>query len=160
MAEPELEHPTAANARCAKDTWRILFVDSHDNIEQLKTAGKDVGYAVVGACTLAEAWAFLDGKNHADVIVCAAYLENESLFEFLQAVRGNRLHSDAMFLILSLESGATAASLDASTRRAALALGADAYVVMPVFDAAELVAQIRKLQPDVPKLQQDPATRK
>jgi DNA-binding response OmpR family regulator len=35
-----------------------------------------------------------------------------------------------------------------------LALGADTYVNMPVFDPQELVARIRKLQPSVPMLQQ------
>ena len=41
-----------------------------------------------------------------------------------------------------------------STASAGLALGADTYVNMPVFDPQELVARIRKVQPSVPMLQQ------
>jgi len=32
------------------------------------------------------AFRHLDGKNHADVIMCAAHLEDESLFEFADAI--------------------------------------------------------------------------
>jgi len=153
MKEPKLHHPKAASARPPEQTFRILFVDDAENILQLKEACNDAGYVVVGATTLPEAWAFLDGKNHADVIVCAAHLEHGSVFEFLAAVRGSSEHKETMFLILSLEPGALAARLDKSTERAAMALGADAYVVMPVFDACELISQIRQLQPEVPELQ-------
>lgn len=153
--EPELEHPTAGNARSAANTWRILFLDSAEHALQLKGACKDVGYVVVSANTIDEAWAFLNGKDHADVIVCAAHLPEESVFEFLKSVRDSATHRNAMFLILSLEATVTAARLDRSTARTGRALGADAYVVMPVFDAAELVVQIRLLQPKEPMLQQD-----
>jgi hypothetical protein len=67
----ELEtHPRASRERTAQGSWRrarhacLSAVDA--NIE--------------------EAFAFLDGKDHADVIVCAAHLEEESMFEFLRRV--------------------------------------------------------------------------
>ena len=68
MKQPKVEHPAPKNARSPMKTWRILFLDSAENIEQLKGACKDVGYTVAGALTIEEAWAFLDGKDHADVI--------------------------------------------------------------------------------------------
>lgn len=152
--EPPLEHPTAANRKSDRETWRLLFLDKEENIEALKTAGKDAGYVVVGATSIDEAWAFLDGKDHVDVIICAAFLEGESLFEFLRGVRANPAHRDATFLILSLQPGAVGARLDRSTERSAMALGADGYVIMPTFDPCELVAQIRALQPAIPALLQ------
>ena len=152
--EPKLEHPTKEDARPPQETWRILFLDSAENIEQLKGACKDVGYVVVGATSTEEAWAFLDGKNHVDVIVCAAHLEEESMFEFLKGVRDSEVHRKTMFLILSLEPGTAGARLDGSTASAGMVLGADTYAIMPVFDACELVALIRKLQPEVPTLQE------
>ena len=154
QTEPVLEHPAPEDARPPMKTWRILFLDSADNVEKLKDACKDVGYAVVGALTIAEAWAFLDGKDHVDVIVCAAHLEEESMFEFLKRVRDSKVHGDAKFLILALATGAMGTLLHPSTARAGFALGADTYVIMPVFDPQELVARIRKLQPSVPMLQQ------
>jgi len=154
QTEPVLEHPAPEDARPPMKTWRILFLDSADNVETLKDACKDVGYAVVGALTVAEAWAFLDGKDHVDVIVCAAHLEEESMFEFLKRVRDSKVHGEAKFLILALAAGPLGTQLHPSTARAGFALGADTYVIMPVFDPQELVARIRKLQPSVPLLQQ------
>jgi CheY-like chemotaxis protein len=152
--EPKVEHPAPKDVRSPMKTWRILFLDHAENIEQLKDACKDVGYDVVGALTIEKAWAFLNGKDHADVIVCAAHLEEESMFGFLKSVRDSEVHRNAMVLILSLEPGATGARLQRSTERAAMVLGADTYAIMPVFDARELVALIKKLQPPVPMLQQ------
>ena len=154
QTEPVLEHPAPEDARPPMKTWRILFLDSAENVEKLKDACKDEGYAVVGALTIAEAWAFLDGKDHVDVIVCAAHLEEESMFEFLKRVRDSKVHGEAKFLILALETSALGSQLHPSTARAGFALGADTYVIMPVFDAHDLIARIRKLQPSVPMLQQ------
>ena len=154
MKQPPLEHPAPEDARPPAETWRILFLDRAEHIEQLKTACKEVGYVVAGATTIEEAWAFLDGKDHADVIVCAAHLEEESMFEFLKGVRDNPTHRRAMFLILSLEPGASGARMDRAAGLAGAQLGADKYLVMPRFDPAVLVAEIRKLQPAVPVLQQ------
>ena len=136
------------------ETWRILFLDSPENVEKLKDACKHAGYAVVGAHTIEEAWAFLDGKDHADVIVCAPHLEEGSMFDFLNGVRASKVHRRAKFLILSLAPGAIGARLHDSTASAGLALGADAYVDMPVLDPHKLVALIKKLQPPIPMLQQ------
>jgi len=136
------------------ETWRILFLDSVEHTEQLKTACKEFGYVVVGATTVKGAWAFLNGKDHVDVIVCAAHLEEESMFQFLKDVRDNKQHSNASFLILSLETGASGARMDQSAERTGMLLGADGYLIMPIFDAPELMSQIRKLQPRIPMLQQ------
>jgi CheY-like chemotaxis protein len=151
--EPKLENPAPENAKPPLQTWRILFVESADKIDLLKDAAKHAGYVVVGATTIEEAWAFLESKDHADVIVCAAHLEDESVFEMLRRVRASDVHRNTMFLVLSLEPGEIAARQDRWTKVAGEALGADAYVVMPVFDAHELIAQIRALQPPVPVLQ-------
>lgn len=158
MKQPNIEYPATADAKSPLETWRILFLDSADNIEQLKQACKECGYVVVGSTTIKEAWAFLDGKDHVDVIVCAAHLEEESMFQFLKDVRDNEKHGNAAFLILSLEPGEAGARMDRSTERAGMLLGADGYLLMPVFDAPELIAQIQKLQPRIPVLQQSTTT--
>lgn len=154
MQQPDIEHPTTNDAKPPMQTWRILFLDNDEHVEQLKDACKKCGYAVIGSTTIEEAWAFLDGKDHVDVIVCAAHLEEESMFKFLQGVRNNKTHGNTAFLILSLEPGKTGVQLDRSTERAGVLLGADGYLIMPVFDAPELIAQIQKQQPLIPMLQQ------
>lgn len=151
--EPRLEYPDADDARSPADTFRILFLDGSPHVDRLKEACKDDGYVVVGAETIAEAMAFLEGKNHVDVIVCAAHLETESMFAFLEHVRADELHKVTKFLILSLASGTHGARLDRSAAQAGALLGANDYVIMPTFDAPALIACIRELQPDVPTLQ-------
>lgn len=154
MKQPNIEHPLTKDAKPPLQTWRILFLDSAEHIEQLKSTCKKCGYAVIGSTTIDEAWSFLNGKDHVDVIVCAAHLEEESMFRFLKDVRANQRHGEAAFLILSLEPGETGARMDRSTERAGMLLGADGYMVMPVFDAPELLAQIKNIQPLIPMLQQ------
>ena len=152
--QASMEHPASKDAKSPEETWRLLFLDSADNVVHLKEACKKFGYVVVGATTIQEAWGFLDGKDHVDVIVCAAHLEEESMFKFLKDVRANDKHGKVAFLILSLEPGTSGARMDRSSRRAGMLLGADAYLVMPMFDAPELLAQIKQLQPVIPMLQQ------
>src|SRR5678816_1335236 len=141
--EPELEPPPPEHAKPPEQTWRILFLDSAENIALLKEVCKEAGYAVVGATSIAEALAFLDGKDHADVIVCAAHLEQESMFEFLKGVRDSEVHRNAGFLILSLSPGEVGARVDRIATRAGMLLGADAYAIMPVFDPSALIAHIK-----------------
>ncbi len=150
--EPDLEYPSERKALPPEETFRLLFLDSEHRVDRLKETCRQVGYVVVGATTIEEAMAFLEGKNHADVIVCGAHLEDQSVFSFLHRVRTDVRHRRSMFLILSLEPGASGARLDRTSARAAIVLGADAYVVMPLFDPDLLVSQIRELQPRVPAL--------
>jgi CheY-like chemotaxis protein len=151
--EPKVE-PAPPEAKLpAKDTFRILIMDTVEHTDQLKAACKDVGHSVVAAQTIKDAFAFLDGKDHADVIVCAAYLEDESLFDFLKRLRSDPIHKKTMFMILALAPSPTGASVNTSTENAGRLLGADAFVSMPAFNAVQLIAEIKKLLPIVPALE-------
>lgn len=154
----------ATHELAAKDTFRILIMDTVEHANLLKEACKDAGHSVVAVHSIKEAFFFLDGRNHADVIVCAAYMEDESMFEFLQRLRSNPIHKDSMFMTLALESGPMATAINDSTQRAGTSLGADAFVSMPVFDAPLLIREIQKLLPLVPLLEktrlQDEKSRK
>lgn len=153
--EPKVEKATHESKLPSKDTFRILIMDTVEHTDQLKAACKDVGHDVVASQSIKEAFAFLDGKNHADVIVCAAHLEDESMFEFLKRLRANPVHKDSMFMTLALAPGPIGAKVNDSTEKAGRLLGADAFVSMPVFDAAQLIAEIKKLLPLVPALEKD-----
>ena len=151
--EPPVEPPTSE--RHARDTFRIRILDKPEHVDRLKDACQDAGHSVVGAHTIEEAFAFLDGQDHADVIVCAAHMEDESMFEFLRRVRDDEQHKNVMILMLALESGPIGIQTSASTERAGRALGADAYITMPTFDAVALIDAIEKLLPEVPNLEQE-----
>lgn len=149
--EPVVESPT--NRQPGKDTFRILIMDTPEHTELLKTACKEAGHAVVAAHSIAESFAFLDDKDHADVIVCAAYLEDESLFDFLGKLRNHPTHQHSRFMILALEPGPAGVLMNYTVEIAGKALGADAFVRMPVFDADKLVSEIDKLLPNIPSLE-------
>ena len=151
--EPKVEPATNSAQKADKDTFRILIMDTVEHTNQLKAACKDVGHDVVAAQSIKEAFAFLDGKNHADVIICAAHLEDESMFDFLKRLRSNSIHRDSMFMTLSLAPGPIGVKVNDSIEKAGRLLGADAFVSMPVFDAAQLIAEIKKLLPVVPRLE-------
>jgi CheY-like chemotaxis protein len=151
--EPKIEPATPV--RAAKDTFRILILDTKQHRDQLKVACKNAGHSVVPVDTIKEAFAFLDGHNHADVIICAAYLEDESMFEFLKRLRSSETHRDSMFMILALAPGPTGVKLNHSVAYAGRTLGSDAFISMPVFDAVQLIAEIKKLLPAVPWLERN-----
>jgi len=148
--EPKVEPPTTKLRPV--DTFRILLLDSIEHTNQMKDASKEAGHSVVAAHTIKEAIAFLDDIDHADVIVCAAHLEEESLFDFLDQLRKNPVHKNCSFMILSLEPGPAAERTELSTKRAGLLLGANAFVTMPVFDPIQLIVEIKKLLPPIPAL--------
>ncbi|MBU6451090.1 MAG: response regulator [Cyanobacteria bacterium REEB67] len=155
VEEPKIE-PASPGARlAARNTYRILIMDSKENTDLLKLACKEAGHSVVAAQTIEEAFAFLDGEDHADVIICAAYLEDESLFEFLRRVRIDPIHKHSMFMTLALAAGPAGSKVNLSTERAGRLLGADVFVSMPTFDACVLIAEIKKLLPGVPVLEQE-----
>ena len=151
--EPKVEPATLKDKLPAKDTFRILIMDTVEHTNQLKKACKDVGHDVVATQTIKEAFAFLDGKDHADVIICAAHLEDESMFEFLKRLRHNPIHKDSMFMTLALAPGPVGVKMKHSVEVAGRQLGSDAFVSMPEFDAAQLIAEIKKLLPAVPKVE-------
>ncbi len=153
--EPAVEAAAPRSRLPAEETFRILIMDNVEHTDLLKTACKEVGHSVIAAHSIEESFAFLNGKDHADVIVCAAYLEDESLFDFLRRLRKDPIHKDTMFMTLALAPGPLGSKVNASTEKAGSLLGADVFVSMPQFDAAVLIAEIKKLLPETPKLEME-----
>lgn len=153
--EPAVEAAAPRSRLPAEETFRILIMDNVEHTDLLKTACKEVGHSVIAAHSIEESFAFLNGKDHADVIVCAAYLEDESLFDFLRRLRKDPIHKDTMFMTLALAPGPLGSKVNASTEKAGSLLGSDVFVSMPQFDAAVLIAEIKKLLPETPRLEQE-----
>ncbi|MBS1995511.1 MAG: response regulator [Cyanobacteria bacterium SZAS LIN-2] len=149
-AEPPIEKPPAESKLPARETYRILLMDSVEHTDELKAVCKEAGQVVVAAHSIEEAFAFLDGTNHADVVVCAAYLEDESMFEFLRRLKADPNHQTTKFMALALDTSQTASKLISSTEKAAWLLGVDAFVSMEKFDPERLIVEIEKILPPVP----------
>jgi PleD family two-component response regulator len=145
----QIEQPTRKLP--PNDTYRILTLENLDNIENLKEACKRAGHQVVPVLTIAQAMAFLETKDHVDVIVAAAHLENESVFEFLKRVKEADSHlKDVPFLMLCSEPGTLGLLTSPAVGVAASVMGADQYLLMAEFDAERLMQEIEPLLPPIP----------
>lgn len=155
MPDPdEAKIEPATPELAAKDTFRILIMDTVEHTDQMRAACNNAGHSVIAVHSIREAFSFLDGRDHADVIICAAHLEDESMFDFLKRLRSNPIHRKSMFMTLSLAPGPMGVQVNDTARNAGRLLGADAFVSMPVFDAVQLIDEIKKLLPLVPLLEQ------
>ncbi len=133
------------------DTYRILTLENPDNIEKLNEACKRAGHQVVPAPTIMQAMAFLETKDHVDLIISAAHLENESVFEFLKRVKSADSHlRNVPFLILCAEPGPLGLLSSPAVEVAANIMGADRYLLMTEFDPERLMHEIEPLLPAVP----------
>jgi CheY-like chemotaxis protein len=145
----EIEQPTRKLPPI--DTYRILTLENPENTEKLTEVCKEAGHQVVPVHTIAQALAFLETKDHVDVIVAAAHLENESVFEFLKRVKHADSHLQSVpFLILCAEPGTLGMLTSPAVEIAANIMGADRYLLMGDFDAARLIQEIEQLLPPVP----------
>jgi len=145
----KIEPPTVEKP--PQQTYRILTLENPANVEKLTQACKRAGHEVVPCFTIAEAMRFLESKDHVDVIVAAAHLENESVFNFLQKVKSSDciLHK-ANFFMLCSDPGMLALVTSPSVEIAASLMGADKYLLMPEFDAERLISEIEELLPAIP----------
>lgn len=145
--QPKLE--TAKSQESATDHFQILIMDTAEHTAILKLACNTAGLSVASVTTIQQAFEFLDETDHVDLIVSAAYLENESVFEFLRRLRADSKHGKSKFMTLALACSVAGKMANISTERAGRSLGADAFVFMPVFDPTQLISEIRKLLPPV-----------
>ena len=85
------------------------------------------------------------------MIVAAAHLHNENVFQFLKAVKqADCIYHKAQFVMLCAEPGILALATSPSVELAANLMGADKYLLMPEFDAEKLIAEIEPLFPAIP----------
>jgi PleD family two-component response regulator len=154
MAEIERGKPRPEN-----DCYRILVLD--DNVEQMRTlaeACKAIGQEVVPVTTIAEGMHFLDTKDHVDLVVAEAFMEDESVFEFLKELKSIEEHQNVPIMIVSVEPGPIARLTNELVARTFKMLGACKFVVMPRFELAKLMDEIAAALPRErePKKNSDP----
>lgn len=150
---PKIEQPYNLDGQNSSDTFRILLLDTEEHIEKLKFACKAAGHEVVPAPSIEAAMAFLERRDHVDVIISGTHLENESVFDFLKRVKSEEMHKHVTFVMLSLEPGPTGMVLDTAAAMAGRFLGADHCITMNQFDANALIAQLEKMLPALPSKQ-------
>jgi CheY-like chemotaxis protein len=151
----EVEKPTTKLP--AQETYRILILEDSGNIDKLKEICKRAGHEVVPVLTIKEALAFLDRRDHVDVIVTAVHLENESVFEFLQRVKKpDSVHVNVPVLMLCSEPSQIGVASNTAVEIAASWMGADRYIFMPVFDPELLIQEVEQLFGPMPLKELNP----
>jgi CheY-like chemotaxis protein len=139
--------------------YRILaLIENADECRQLSAAAASRGHEVVHMRTIAEAMNWLNSRDHMDVIVSSVHLQNESVFEFLKAVKQDPRHDWIQFVMLCTAPNELAQFLNDQIERAAYVLGADKYLMMPELDARRLLDEIEASLPgQPPQKEQDTA---
>lgn len=139
--------------------YRILVLDGQSgHMQEIKDACKNLGQEVVPVTSIAEGLHFLDTKNHVDVVVAEAFLEQESVFEFLKSLKEDPQHKDIPVMIMAAEPSAIGQYCLNSVESAAEILGAYKFLYMPKFDIRRLMREVRAILPEdhAPKKDTDP----
>lgn len=152
----EIEHPK--QSRPDGKIFRILVLDAPGRVEELTLICTELGHEVVPVLTIREGVDFMDRQDHVDVIVSAAHLADESVFDFLRLIKSSPLHKEVPFMLICAEPGELGKFVNTVVEKAATVLGAAKYVVMEPYDARRLMREIHALLPDtIPLKDQDPA---
>jgi CheY-like chemotaxis protein len=140
-----------------EDTYRIMLLDAPSRqLDQIKVACKKAGQEVVAVNSVDEAKQFLETKNHVDVIVAEAFLQEDNIFELLKVVKEDpRLH-EVPVLLMAAETGSAGKQFIDSIKHVAHILGVYSFVYMKQFDVKRLMLEIRVILADsgLPKKEQ------
>ncbi len=149
MNELERGQPRPQN-----DCYRILVLDDdRQQMEKLKAACLLVGQEVVPVSTIKEGMHFLTTKDHVDVVVSEAFLEDESVFEFLKTLKAMPDHQDVPVMVLAVDPGQIGQFCSQMMAQTFKVFGAHKFLVMAEFDLEHLMREIAALLPKdkVPK---------
>lgn len=136
------------------NTYRVLVLDGNDDHMPLIVAAcKNAAQEVVPCKKITEAFAFLNTENHVDVIVAEAFMEHESIFDFLKTAKESPSYKDVPVMVIACEPGLIAKFCMPSVAHAAEILGVNKFLVMKQFDAVQLVREIQAILPELPKKQ-------
>lgn len=140
------------------DIYRAMALGTPEHVNAVENACKLNGHEVVPVTTIAEGMDFLNRINHVDVIVAETHLENESVFDFLKAVKAEPQHKDVRFMMLCINASDLAKFANQAIEHAATILGVDKYVLIEDADETRLAKEIDALMPEtLPKKEQEQA---
>src|ERR1700730_9182188 len=131
-----------------RQTYRVLAIDTPEQVAELTFACKALGHEVVPVLTIKEGMDFMNKQDHVDVIVSAAHLENESVFDFLKLIKSSPKHKDVPFMVICAEPGELGLFVNDVVEKAANILGAAKYLVMDTFNVHQLMKEITALLPE------------
>ena len=151
---PELIKPQDDNGPL--QTYRIMALDTKENITTLSIACLKDGHQVIPVLTIRDGMDFLNTKDHIDIVISRVHIEDESVFDFLKEVRSRDEHKEVRFMMICTSPSEFAAAVDETIRTAAEIMGVDKYLTMDSYDVERLMKEIYAILPrNLPKRIQD-----
>jgi CheY-like chemotaxis protein len=126
--------------------YKLLLVENEQHAAALREACRSTDEVLVAVHTIRSAIDFIETKDHVNVILAAAHLEHESVFDFLHMARNSEHLRDVPFIMFCAEPGEVATHFNSTVEKLAYKLGADKYLMMPTFDADLVLAEVEKLK--------------
>lgn len=125
--------------------WKILILDNpRHGVQQLHDA-LDADHTLIWAHTIAQAMEEIgDLKSDLDFVICGVHLENESMLDFLRAVKGEGRNERLPFICFRSVGSTIAEVFDAQIKLTSQLLGADGYIAQSKEGSStvSLVAQL------------------
>jgi response regulator RpfG family c-di-GMP phosphodiesterase len=142
---PQLIEPDTNNE--PSKIYRIMVLDTKENIGLLTEACLRDGHQVVPVLTISEGMHFLDTKDHIDIVISRVHIETESVFDFLKEVKSRDHHKNVRFMMICSNPSEFAKAVDETVRTAAEIMGVDKYLTMSTYDVGRLMKEIEAIIP-------------
>ncbi len=134
--------------RPTDDAYRIMILsEQQEFLDGFSKACKLLGQEVVAVATIKEALKFLDTKDHVDVVVSEAFLQNESSLDFLIQLKKKPDHKDVPVMLVAWHPGEVAKFCAESVNETAKVLEAYKVLIMPELDLAQLAREVESILP-------------
>ena len=139
------EPPNAPPEQC----YRILIF-AGGFCHEVKEECLREGFEVVLVSNPEEAVQFLRSQDHVDAAIAPAFMEDQTVFDFLLGVRKMPENVSAPIMILSIEPSQLAAFCTPAVETAAKLLGAYKFVTMPKLNSRQVMRELKAMLPDKP----------
>lgn len=132
-----------------RQAFRVLIL-GNGHSDEICAGCLQEGHEVVSVKTSQEALDFLKSHDHVDAAVAPAFMDGETVFDFLLGLRGMPENESVRIMILSTEPSQLAQFCTPAVESAAKKLGAYKFITVPVFRLTDVMKELTAILPDVP----------
>lgn len=134
------------NVEVLRSLKQVLMVDHRAEItKKAFLCCALAGLHVVSSSSTKQAIEKLRSEGPFDLIVVEAFMEQESVFEFIKSIRTSSNGSSIPILVVAIESGSAGSLCLNEVIKTAGIVGANDTCVLPRFDGLQLAQAIKKL---------------
>lgn len=122
----------------------LVLQELTQNVEHIKTALEPRGHRLTFVNEPEMAMRVLNGADKIDAIICAVYLEESDVFEFVRKVKRSQIAKNVPVVFYCYKTSSFARSVRSALKIAAKSTGVDLYITMESFVAAEFAEQFEQ----------------